>query len=190
MNESGTSPDQGTVRLVAVGDSITYADSPDFAKGEFGSESWLHYVIGEEVSFVGGWARWGATTAEMARNAEPIDADVLVIMAGTNDTALGSPFRETSKNITEIAKTIGADNVILAGIPPIDHSPQIAEDFNHELEELAGERGWHWIDTGASVRTGSNTFVSGMASDGVHPTARGAQNLGEAISAAIQENFP
>src|SRR5699024_6968844 len=158
MVESGTSPNEGAVRLVAVGDSITYADSPDFAKGDFGAESWLHYVIGEDVSFVGGWARWGATTSEIAQNVERIDADVLVIMAGTNDTALGPSFRETSENITEIAATVGANEVLLCGIPPIDHSPQIAEEFNHELEALAEERGWHWVDTGDSVRTSANTF--------------------------------
>jgi len=182
---SATRP--GAAGLVAVGDSITAADSPDFSAGELGAESWVNYVVGEGVELVGGWAAWGATTGEMAQNVEPVDGDVLVVMAGTNDVALGTPFTESAENIAQIVATIRASEVIISGIPPIDHAPENAADFNHSLEEFAHQQGWHWVDAGASVRTDENRFARGMASDGVHPTAAGAKRLGEHIATAIDE---
>lgn len=179
-------PEPGAIRLAAVGDSITDANSPNFAAGDLGSESWVSYAIGADVAFAGGWARWGATTAEMARNVAPVDAGMLVIMAGTNDVALGVPFTQVAHNLTEITRAVGAREVLIAGIPPIDHSPGSAIEFNTRLERLAGERGWQWVDAGAGVRTGAGAFKPGMASDGVHPSARGARHLGEAIGAAIR----
>lgn len=182
-----TDGNPGALRIAVVGDSITVADSPDFARGEFGQESWVSYVSGADFTFVGGWARWGASTEEMARNAPQVDSDVLVIMAGTNDVALGVPFREVSRNLDLIAETVGAPDVLLSGIPPLDHAPRAAADFNHNLETFAIERGWQWVDAGSAVRTADQTFASGMASDGVHPTQQGAELLGEEIKAALQE---
>lgn len=181
--------DAGALRIAAVGDSITDADSRDFTRGEFGPESWAHHAIGGEIAFAGGWARWGATTEEMARNVELVDAEVLVIMAGTNDVALGVPFGEVGQNLTSIAETIGAPRVLLCSIPPLDHAPGAAAEFNEALEGFARERGWQWVDAGAAVRTAEHRFAEGMASDGVHPTERGAKHLGETIRAALIERY-
>ena len=191
MNTDPVEPPSPTnpnaVGLVAVGDSITAADSPDFSAGDLGAESWVNYVVGEDVELVGGWAAWGATTEEMAHNVEPADGDVLVIMAGTNDVALGTPFIESAENIAQIVAIVGASEVIIAGIPPIDHAPENAAGFNQSLQEFAGQRGWQWVDAGAAVRTPENRFARGMAIDGVHPTAAGAKRLGESVAIAIDE---
>src|SRR5690625_3896685 len=109
---SPTNPN--AVGLVAVGDSITAADSPDFSAGELGAESWVNYVVGEDVELVGGWAAWGATTGEMADNVEPADGDVLVVMAGTNDVALGTPLTDAAEYIGQPAAPVGAPGVINA----------------------------------------------------------------------------
>jgi hypothetical protein len=45
-------------RFAAVGDSITDADSPDFATGDFGAASWATYVVDDGFVFAGGWAEW------------------------------------------------------------------------------------------------------------------------------------
>lgn len=179
-------PAAGAVRLAAVGDSITDANSPNFAAGELGTESWVSYAVGTDVAFVGGWARWGATTADIAQGASAVEADVLVIMAGTNDAAMGSPFADSAANIVAIAQTAGADRVLISGIPPLDYAPEVAAQFNDHLESLAREHGWEWVDPGAAVRTDSLTFAPGMASDGVHPTVHGARRLGETLGAAIR----
>ncbi|GAA4432814.1 hypothetical protein GCM10023169_38990 [Georgenia halophila] len=177
---------QGTIRLAAVGDSITEADSPDFAAGQLGAESWVSYVVGDHVTLVGGWAQWGSTTAQMAAAVEPVDADVLVIMAGTNDVGPGEGHEPTVANIRDIADTVGAPEVVLSAVPPIDRAPELATGLNTALEDLAADAGWHWVATPAALREGER-FADGMSSDGVHPTRRGAEVLGGRIRAAVLE---
>jgi lysophospholipase L1-like esterase len=172
------------VRLAVVGDSITEADSPDFDGGRLGPESWLEHTVGDGVVLVGGWARWGATTAQMAAAVEPVEADVLVVLAGTNDVGSGEAAAETPENLRRIADVVGAPRVVLSAVPPIDAAPHLATGLNAELEDLAAEEGWEWVDAPAGLRDGAR-FAEGMASDGLHPTEAGARVIGEAIRGAV-----
>lgn len=171
-------------RLAVVGDSITEADSPDFEGGDLGAESWVYHAVGEDLVLVGGWARWGATTSQMAAAVEPVDADVLVILAGTNDVGSGATHESTLANLREIAGTVGAPQVVLSAVPPIDAAPALATDLNAALEDLARQEGWAWVDAPAELRDGER-FAAGMASDGLHPTRRGARVLGGSIREAV-----
>ena len=172
------------VRLAVVGDSITEADSPDFDSGRLGPESWVHHTVARDVVLAGGWARWGATTAQMAAAVEPVEADVLVILAGTNDVGSGEPAGNTRDNLREIAHVVGAPRVVLSAVPPIDAAPHLATELNAELEDLAAQEGWDWVDAPAGLRDGDR-FAPSMASDGLHPTEAGARVLGEAIREAV-----
>lgn len=172
------------VRLAVVGDSITEADSPDLDGGRPGPESWVHHTVGEDVVLVGGWARWGATTAQMAAAVEPVEADVLVILAGTNDVGSGEPAEGTRENLRRIADVVGTPRVVLSAVPPIDAAPHLATALNVELEDLARDEGWDWVDAPAGLRDGDR-FAPSMASDGLHPTEAGARVLGDAIRDAV-----
>ncbi|MCI2265185.1 SGNH/GDSL hydrolase family protein [Sediminivirga luteola] len=185
MSQGDELPEPGAdaVRMAAVGDSITEADSPDFTAGELGPESWVSYAVGEEIEFAGGWAQWGATTAQMAEGAGPVDADVLVILAGTNDSGWNA-HDEVGRNLVRIAEAVGAPRVVLSSIPPLDDAPELATELNSYLEDLAGEQGWEWVDAAAGLRDGER-FAPGMASDGVHPTQEGARVIGEAVREAV-----
>ena len=174
----------GAIRLAVVGDSITDADSPDLASGRPGPESWVSYAAGGDIAFVGGWAAWGATTEQMAAAAAPFAADVLVILAGTNDVGGGVAFEETAANLAAVAATVGAPRVLLCAVPPIDAAPHLATDLNARLEDLADARGWEWVDPAAALRDGDR-FARGMSSDGLHPSAAGARVIGTAIRAAL-----
>ncbi|GAA4286187.1 hypothetical protein GCM10022262_05460 [Georgenia daeguensis] len=174
----------GAVRLAVVGDSITEADSPDFDAGRLGPQSWVHHAVGDGVVLAGGWARWGATTAQMAAAVEPVEADVLVIVAGTNDVGSGEPAECTRDNLRRVAEVVGAQRVVLSAVPPIDAAPHLATELNVELEDLAAEERWEWVDAPAGLRQGGR-FAEGMASDGLHPTEAGARVLGEAIREVV-----
>lgn len=175
-------PDRTGGSFAAVGDSITDADSRNFAAGEIGPASWAAYVVDAGVVFAGGWAEWGATTARMADAAAEVDADTLVVLAGTNDVAFGIPFAETSANLERIVDAVGIDDVVVSSIPPMDAYPQGPVEFNEQLEEFADERGWRFVDAAADLRTSDGTFRSGMSFDGLHPSEDGARMLGEAIA--------
>lgn len=174
--------------MAAVGDSLTEADSPDIDRGDPGPQSWVSYAIGSDIEFVGGWASWGAPTQAMADAVDiPFDADVLVILAGTNDSGW-TPFEITAANIETIVKTADVEIVVLSSVPPLDGAPENAVQLNRQLEPLAEQNGWIWVDSAAGLRDGDQ-FADGMAYDGVHPTETGARVIGEAIREAILETF-
>ncbi|GLI26497.1 hypothetical protein ARHIZOSPH14_07390 [Agromyces rhizosphaerae] len=173
--------------FAAVGDSITDANSADFAAGDLGSESWATYVVDDGFALAGGWAEWGATTERMAASVLPVDADALVVLAGTNDVALGVPFATSAANLGAIVDTVGISDVLVVSIPPLELAPGEAEAYNLALEELAVDRGWRFVDASAGLRTSDGAFRDGMSFDGVHPSARGAEVLGATIAEALRE---
>ena len=175
--------------FAAVGDSITDADSPDFAAGDFGAASWVTYVVDDGFAFAGGWAEWGAPTAMMADSVGPIEADVLVVLAGTNDVAFGIPFDESAANLDRIVDAVGIEDVVVVSIPPTDAFPNGVKSYNVRLDDLAGDRGWRFVDASAGLRTADGRFGEGMSSDGLHPSVDGARVLGEAIAAALREEL-
>lgn len=183
--EASALPDLGT--FAAVGDSITDADSPDFAAGDLGDASWTRYVVYDGFAFAGGWAEWGATTAMMAESVGPVDADVLVVLAGTNDVAFGIPFEDSAANLDRIVEVVGIDDVVVVSIPPFDALPAGAEAYNERLHDLATDQGWRWVDAPAGLRTVDGRFGEGMSLDGLHPSVEGARVLGEAIASALRE---
>lgn len=182
---SGSTGDGAT--FAAVGDSITDADSADFAAGDIGPASWAAYVREAGFDFAGGWAEWGATSARMAESVAPLEAETLVLLAGTNDVAFGMPFSETSANLDRIVETVGIEEVVVASIPPLEAFPQGAVEFNERLEDLADDRGWRFVDASAGLRTDDGRFRPGMTSDGLHPSEQGARVLGEAIEAELRD---
>jgi lysophospholipase L1-like esterase len=174
--------------FAAVGDSITDADSPDFAAGVLGASSWTTYVVDDGFAFAGGWAEWGATTAMMADSVGAVDADVLVVLAGTNDVAFGIPFEDSAANLDRIAGAVGIEDVVVVSIPPMDALPAGAVAYNERLDALATNRGWRFVDASAGLRTADGRFAEGMSSDGLHPSVAGARVLGAAIATALRES--
>ena len=172
------------VRFAAVGDSITQGNSPNFSAGLTGSLSWVTYARSPLDLFAGGWAAGGATTARMAANVEPVKADVLVVIAGTNDLAQGVPFAVTASNIEHIVETVGAPRVVVSAIPPRNSAQAETAAFNASLKAFVLAHQWEWVDAPAGVREGEQ-YAAGMSLDGIHPTEAGAQALGRALDAAI-----
>ncbi|KHL01800.1 hypothetical protein LK10_14560 [Sinomonas humi] len=172
------------VRFAAVGDSITQGNSPDFSVGLTGSLSWVTYARSPLDLFAGGWAAGGATTARMAANVQPVKADVLVIIAGTNDLAQGVPFAVTESNIARIVETVGAPRVVVSAIPPRNSAPAATAAYNASLKAFVLAHKWEWVDAPAAVRDGEQ-YAAGMSLDGIHPTEAGAEALGRALDAAI-----
>ena len=172
--------------FAVVGDSIADADSPDFAAGDLGAGSWATYVVDDGFAFSGGWAEWGATTGMMADSVGSIEADVLVILAGTNDVAFNIPFDESAANLDRIVDdVVGIEDVVVVSIPPMD--PAGADAYNEHLADLAGDRGWRFVDASVGLRTADGRFRDGMSFDGLHPSVDGARMLGEAIAAGLRE---
>ena len=178
-------PTADPLTVVAVGDSITVADSPDFAAGSFGWGSWVPSAEGPGVDLIGGWAVSGATTAAMRAGVRPLEADALVVMAGTNDVRRDVPWAESAAALEGIVATVGVDRVLVCSIVPLAEDPGAATEYNSRLAELAATEGWEFVDSGASVRDPSGTWLPGMTDDGVHPNVAGAARIGAAVHDAL-----
>jgi lysophospholipase L1-like esterase len=181
------------VRVVAVGDSITEADSADFDDGDIGADSWATYADGDGVRIVGGWAHAGATTMDMlagltdrtASLAVSMNADVLVLMAGSNDVDWGVSPPEVGANLVQIADTVQAGRVVLSTIPPEDGVENEVRELNTHLATLAHREGWQLVDPMESVRDDEGRWQPGMSDDGVHPTAEAAQLIAMSLRPAL-----
>lgn len=176
------------VKVVVVGDSITAISFParaeQFAAGEIDTGSWVHR-LGDGYDVVGGWAVPGAHTADMRAGVDPtLEADVLVILAGTNDLYFGDPIEQTQLNLIAIARTVDAPRVVLSAIPPMDPRPADPPRWNAAMHDFAEEQGWAWIDPIEPLRRGER-YAADLSEDGLHPNTAGQYELGEAMRAEL-----
>ena len=181
-----TAPPSGPVlRVVAVGDSITEADSVAFDDGRIGEASWARWADGDGIDVLGGWAHAGATTADMLAAVRPLDADVVVIMGGSNDIDVDVPTDQVLEQLTGIAAVVGVPRVLLSAVPPEDGHEADVTALNARLAELAQRSGWQFTDPMTGVRDGNGSWLPGDTDDGVHPTAAAAQLIGTDLRAAL-----
>ncbi|SDX55206.1 Lysophospholipase L1 [Modestobacter sp. DSM 44400] len=179
------SPAPGVVRVAVVGDSITEADSLDFDDGDIGPGSWARRAEGGAVQVVGGWAHGGATTADMVAGVRALDADVLVLMAGSNDLDADVAVTRIADGLVTIATEAEVPRVLLSTVPPEDGYEQQTQDLNRRLRVLARDHGWELVDAMAGVRGADGGWLPGMSEDGVHPDEAGADVIGAALRTAI-----
>ncbi|WP_158041234.1 GDSL-type esterase/lipase family protein [Kocuria sp. CNJ-770] len=174
-------------RFAVVGDSTTEGNSLDIRGGRPGDTSWVYYAQSNTTRFVGGWADSGAQTSIIAENfTEVKGAEVLVILAGQNDTRAGVPFDEITDNLKQVVKTAGNVRVVVSSVLPQDDMPEKATEYNERLREYAQKQGWTWVDAAASIRDGDR-YQEGLTEDGIHPTAEGAKILGNTLEKAIED---
>jgi|1186.fasta_scaffold278384_1 lysophospholipase L1-like esterase len=167
-----------------VGDSLTAGTKPLAGSGQTGVPSWLHGAEGAPLELSGGWALPGATTAQMLAGLQRVDADVLVVLAGTNDLQLAVPWETVRDNLLAIVATAGVPRVVLSTVPPLDRFPAHREQYNRRLRALADEQHWRLVDPWTAVQS-DGAWVPGTTIDGVHPTAQVADRAGRAIRAVV-----
>ena len=190
-------PSADQVSFVVVGDSITAGPIPIEATGaweettqQFGRGSWLPQAKGPPLRFLGGWAVPGATTEEMRAGVVPAKADVVVVMAGTNDLLRGVPWEQTRANLLAIVGTVAADGVLVAAVPPADELPAGRQDLNQRLRELADQQGWYRVDPWVAAERQDGSWVPGASADGVHPSQVTADAAGRVLRTALLDAAP
>jgi lysophospholipase L1-like esterase len=174
-----------TVTFAVVGDSISAWD-PSYAN----AHPWQDGAATLPLAFVGGWAVPGATTTQMlAESAGRLpEADVLVIMAGTNDLlpeVTDHRPASTLVRIDAIVRASGATRVVLSAVAPNDLRPDETAVLNAHLAALARLRGWTWVDPWVEVRSADGTYVEATTTDGIHPRPATARRVGIAMHTAI-----
>jgi lysophospholipase L1-like esterase len=174
----------GNVVLVVVGDSLTAGFEP-LTDGEVrGEGSWVPGALGDPLVLGGGWAVPGATTGDMRSGVTPVDGDVLVVMAGTNDIARGIDWDASRDNVLTITRTMRIGAVVVSAIPPSANQAGVATAYNERLRLVATEQGWTFVDPWETAREGEG-WVAGASVDGTHPTQEVADEVGRTLRAAV-----
>lgn len=185
LPSSSPTPTAEPLRVAAVGDSVTAADSPDFSSGRIGRGSWLSYVLGDGIIFAGGWALGGVQTSTMVDNVTTYPGvDVLVLLTGSNDYVHDVSFATTTKNFDAIVGTVAAKSVLVSSVPPLDRDPKATQRFNADLAALAEERGWSFVDGAGSTHGDDGKYLPGYSLDGIHPTPEAAEAIGTKVREA------
>lgn len=176
--------DGAPVTFAVVGDSITAWDSTDPLAG-----SWVEYAVAPRVRFEGGWAVPGATTANMRDGVGTVpDAEVLVVMAGTNDFLPDFPDYtpdRTCETIRAIVAETGIPHVVLSAIAPNDFRQELTDELNRALRALAASESWTFVDPWSDIRRPDGGYATGATLDGIHPVAAIEAGVGAAVRSAI-----
>lgn len=173
------------ITVAAVGDSITaWIDRSNVAN----DLTWVSHVSSPKVTFTGeGWAKGGAQLAEMRANVVPITAEVLVVMAGTNDLGdrWGTPMGERLTSLDAIVDQSHAATVMVSAVAPRDDHPEWAVEWNQVLQAHAATNGWLFVDPWGSIRDVGNRYLPGLTIDGIHPTKATSIVVAAAIRSAL-----
>ena len=179
-------PEARITTFAVAGDSLTAWDNDSFPepRGEFADVTWLHWAASPTIRLSGGYARQGAFAADIAEAIDEVDAEVLVVMAGSNDIGVTDPATALAA-IEAIVAAAGVDAVVVCAIPPQRGFTAEATAHNAALVALAAEHDWAFVDPWVSVRDASGEWVEESTFDGIHPTADGAKAAGALIADAI-----
>jgi len=166
--------------IAVVGDRVTAAGPPDDP-----ATSWATYVTGHGVRVTQSWVDRDARVRDLADEVGPSDADVLVVLAGTNDLDFGTVTDELELSLARLVEAAGADRVLVSSVPPIDGQPQKTADYNELLARIAYRHDWSFVDAGASVVRPDCRYRTGLTTDGTRPSVEGARAIGEAIRGVL-----
>jgi hypothetical protein len=177
------------ITFAVAGDSLTAWDNQTFPEptGELDPITWTHWVIADGLQLAGGYARGYASAQDVSDAMVAVDADVLVVMVGTNDTGV-TDTESVLASIDDIVATAGAGAgaVLVSAIPPDDGYAEDALAYNAALAAHVADRGWAFVDPWEDMRV-AGVWGEGLSDDGIHPTAEVAKKAGAVIGQAIRD---
>jgi lysophospholipase L1-like esterase len=190
------------IRLLLIGESTAVSvGAPDHTLGLVGQTARaLHRQAGRAVC----WrvlGRSGASArellAEFIAPARSIEADIVVVILGVNDTiGLSSPRAWTAALdalLECLRRRAPAVPVVLAAVPPMQYFPAIPSPLRHVLglkSHVLDRAAIRWARSRpavAHVPHPQSMFASvseAFCSDGFHPSVVGYQYWGEALASA------
>lgn len=173
----------GVSRVAVIGDSIT-AWVPGVT---ILPTTWVGSLGGDGIHFVGGWAVSGARTDQMAAAiTEPLCADVLIVMGGTNDLGQGRDAAAALADVERIVDQARVPTVLISAIAPMGGPGPEAMAYNRGLAALATQHDWHYADPWTPYRAADGRWTHpDDALDGVHPNADVERTVGIALHAAV-----
>jgi lysophospholipase L1-like esterase len=185
----------------SVRNSTTGTLSRDLDWGYF---SWTQALLGAPFQLVANAGVSGNRTDQMlARmsDATAYSPDWCFVQGGINDITYGTTAAQIVTNLKSICSQMAAQgiNVVLLTVAP---NTQVAgnstkvQQINQALREWingGGGKGIVFVDTYAAMVNPTATtgaLATGMSDDSLHPSAKGAKAMGQAIANALQYLLP
>jgi hypothetical protein len=111
-------------------------------------------------------------------------ADVLVVMAGTNDLVRGLSWEQSAAHLEGVVAAVGAPIAVVVAIAPNEPRPAARNGYNAALADLAGRNGWTYLDPWGEVDAGGS-FTPGASPDGTHLTPAVAADVGSRLGRSL-----
>lgn len=179
----------GTLRLVALGDSLTHGYGLAQEQGFVPQlQRWLD-ARGEDVDVVNMGVSGDTTAGGLSRLdwALADGADAVIVELGGNDLLRGVEPSTSRANLDAILAKLAARDipVLLAGLEaPLNYGAGWKAEFEAMYTELAEA---HDAILHASFLAGVEDDPALMQPDGIHPNAAGVARIVEAIGPAVLE---
>lgn len=146
----------------------------------------------------------GQTTPQMLvrfrADVVDINADVVVILAGTNDIAGNTGpvtlkmIANNLKSMTEIAQANGVEVILCSVLPAYDYpwspgkEPNIKIPIlNSMIKDFAKKSGAYYLDYFKVLNDGNNGIIKEYSNDGVHLTEKGYRVLEPLLEKALEK---
>lgn len=173
------------VRVAIVGDSETSWSPPYAGKP---AQSWVNTMKSAATPVVGGWAVPGATIADMESGLKYVEADVFVMMVGTNDLPIpyrgkvGTPVDQRLAAMDRMAVKMNATETVVLAVPPFGYGIGQGELWNAQLRDYATSRGFTYLDPWTHAKDSKGMWKAGAHyGDAVHPSPTAAAAVGLSV---------
>ncbi len=190
-NQRLAPPSAAQQRVVFFGDSIT----DGWRLNEyFGSKDYVNRGISGQVT--------GEMLGRMKADVIDLRPNAMVILAGTNDLARGTPVSTVTNNYTMIAALakLHGIKVVFASVLPIsdyhkDQNPDWERSrqrppasilaLNDWLKRYCASNGFGYLDYFTALADKAGMLKADLAEDGLHPNAAGYRIMAPLAQAAI-----
>lgn len=179
------------VTFAVLGDSITTGQNDTLELGMQVGTAYPAVTQAAGFELVGGVAHDGYTSHRIRDLVQPVDADYLVIMIGTNDLKTGWNTRAaaaTRGSILEMQRRTGvsAAKTVMMLIPPSNRRPALTQKYNAWLRGFAAEQGMQLTDPWRRHRAATGRWsVRASHVDGVHPTPATSVAVGRHVASVL-----
>jgi lysophospholipase L1-like esterase len=179
---TATTAPEDMVRVAVMGDSNTNGFVGTLEQGMEQGMAYVGYVVGDPMTFVGGWGNDGATSTFMAASTPTIeDVDVALIMIGTNNRASGVPDTQLDADILQTVGILAPQETVILGIPPQNAAPETPTEVNAHLEAFAEAQGFHYFDPWVNLTTKTGKWRTEFFRDGIHTNMKGYKLMGAEV---------
>jgi lysophospholipase L1-like esterase len=179
---TATTAPEDLIRVAVMGDSNTNGFVGTLEQGREQGMAYVDYVVGDPMTFAGGWGNDGATSTFMAASTPAIeDVDVALIMIGTNNRPSGVPDTQLDADILQTVGKLAPQETVILGIPPQNAAPEIPREVNAHLEEFAEAQGFDYFDPWKNLTTKTGKWRTEFFRDGIHTTMKGYKLMGAEV---------